>query len=122
MIENEYIEFEVSFQSEGDISKSEPGCQLNLVILGQMNKIMCDKESKLRAKLVSSNVSVQKSMIPEREHVKKLIMPSEGLQKLMVCHAFFHSCFYMGKGSGGKKIFTPRSGAPVHKLIFLSPL
>lgn len=103
MIENEYIEFEVSFHAQVDISKSEPDCQLNLVILGQMNKIMCDEESRLRVKLVSSNLSVQKSMIPEQEHVKKLIMPSEVLQKLMVCDAFFHSCFYMGKGSGGKR-------------------
>lgn len=47
MIEEEYIEFEVSFHAQGDNSISEPDRQLNSVILGQMNKIMCDEESRL---------------------------------------------------------------------------
>lgn len=59
LIENECIEFEVSFHAQGDISKSEPDCQLNLVISGQMNKIMCDEESRLRVKLFRWKLSVQ---------------------------------------------------------------
>jgi len=38
-------------------------------------------------------------MIPEREHVKKPIMPSEGLQNLIACDFFFHSYFYTGNAS-----------------------
>lgn len=66
-------------------------------------------------------------MILEWEHVKESIMPSEGLQNLIVCDAFSHSYFYTGKASRdsfkAKDLYSKERGSSSQiSLCYLSPI
>lgn len=57
-MEKEGAEVEVSFHAQEEISKSEPDCQLDLVISGQARIKSCMmKKARLRAKLLGWKLS-----------------------------------------------------------------